>query len=195
MGWSIRGSVVALAMLWPLIQLAVAEAASAPDRRDEYAAAVRDLRPLAEQGDAASQYALGRMYADGRGVPQDDAQAVSWFRQAAEQGHAAAQYNLGVMYAKGHGVPQDDAEAVSWYRKAAEQGDAAAQYRLGVMYSNGEGIARDDVRGYAWVDIAAARGNEEARNYLNILAISMTPAQVETACNLSRELWKSYDSK
>jgi uncharacterized protein len=39
---------------------------------------------------------LGWMYADGRGVTQDDGQAVSWFRKAAEQGDAVAQNNLGV---------------------------------------------------------------------------------------------------
>ena len=99
------------------------------------------------------------------------------------------------MYQNGIGVRQDLPEAVNWYRKAAEQGDADAQHRLGIMFSYGEGIARDDVRGYAWVDIAATRGNEEARNYLDTLAIRMTTAQVETARNLSRELWKSYDLK
>ena len=41
---------------------------------------------------------LGRMYANGRGVEQDDEQAVFWYRKAAEQGHASAQFNLGWMY-------------------------------------------------------------------------------------------------
>ena len=36
------------------------------------------------------------MYANGRGVPEDDAQAVSWYRKAAQQGHVKAQLNLGV---------------------------------------------------------------------------------------------------
>ncbi|MFP6744197.1 MAG: SEL1-like repeat protein [Alphaproteobacteria bacterium] len=30
------------------------------------------------------------MYADGRGVRQDDAEAARWFRKAAEQGDVAA---------------------------------------------------------------------------------------------------------
>jgi TPR repeat protein len=34
------------------------------------------------------------MYAAGRGVPKDEAQAVQWFRQAAERGDADAKYNL-----------------------------------------------------------------------------------------------------
>ena len=35
------------------------------------------------------------MYDKGRGVEQDDEQAVFWYRKAAEQGNARAQCNLG----------------------------------------------------------------------------------------------------
>jgi TPR repeat protein len=67
------------------------------------------------------------MYANGRGVPQDNKAAVSWYRKAAEQDHADAQFHLGVVYASGLCVAQDLVVAVSWYRKAAEQGHADAQ--------------------------------------------------------------------
>ena len=63
-----------------------------------------ELRVRAEQGDAPAQFMLGRMYANGDGVPQDAAEAVRWYRLAAEQGLAEAQFNLGVMYANGQGV-------------------------------------------------------------------------------------------
>ena len=46
------------------------------------------------------------MYDDGRGVPQDYAQALVWLRKAADQGNAAAQTNLGAMYGLGLGVPR-----------------------------------------------------------------------------------------
>lgn len=39
---------------------------------------VADTRALAEQGNAKAQYNLGVMYANGRGVPQDDAKAAKW---------------------------------------------------------------------------------------------------------------------
>ena len=64
--------------------------------RGDYEAALREFRPLAEQGLATAQYILGDMYAKGQGVPQDYAQAVVWYRKVAEQGDAEAQYNLGV---------------------------------------------------------------------------------------------------
>ena len=56
-----------------------------------------DMRALAEAGDAEAQNNLGLMYFNGRGVAQDDAEAVAWYRRAAEQGFANAQYNLGAL--------------------------------------------------------------------------------------------------
>ena len=63
------------------------------------------------------------MYAKGRGVRQDNVEAVRWYRQAAAQGFAQAQYNLGVMYETGRGVRQDLALAQEWYGKACQNGD------------------------------------------------------------------------
>jgi uncharacterized protein len=39
--------------------------------RGDYATAMRILRPLAENGKARAQNALGNMYANGLGAPQD----------------------------------------------------------------------------------------------------------------------------
>ena len=88
---------------------------------------VRRLRSAAEQGVARAQYNLGLMYANGRGVPEDDAEAVRWWRLAAEQGYAAAQNNLGDMYENGQGVPEDHVPAYMWYNLAAAQGSEIAQ--------------------------------------------------------------------
>ncbi len=56
---------------------------------------IESLRTRANAGDADAQFSLGVMYDVGRGVPQDDVEAVVWYRQAAEQGHASAQHSLG----------------------------------------------------------------------------------------------------
>ena len=94
--------------------------------RGDYQTAFKLWLPLAEQGNAYAQFNLGNMYANGRGVKQDDVEAVKWYRKVAEQGNVYAQFNLGLMYDNGQGVKQDDVEAVKWYRKAAEQGHAKA---------------------------------------------------------------------
>ena len=62
--------------------------------RGDYAAALREWRPLAERGDAWAQYGLGVMYDNGEGVPRDYAEAATWFRRAADQGHADAKAAL-----------------------------------------------------------------------------------------------------
>ena len=49
-----------------------------------------DLRARADAGEASAQFELGLMYANGRGVPQDDAEAIAWYRRSTEQGHAGA---------------------------------------------------------------------------------------------------------
>src|SRR5262245_51719027 len=55
----------------------------------DYATALREWLPLAQQGDAGAQFLIGALYVQGQGVPQDYGQATQWFRRAAEQGHVA----------------------------------------------------------------------------------------------------------
>ena len=54
-------------------------------QRGDYATALREFRPLAEQGDAKVQGLLGNMYFFGRGVPQDDAEAARWYARDADR--------------------------------------------------------------------------------------------------------------
>jgi TPR repeat protein len=70
------------------------EDASAAFTRGDYATALGLLRPLAEQGLAKAQYALGAMYDHGWGVPQNYAEALKWYRLAADQGDVLAQNSL-----------------------------------------------------------------------------------------------------
>ncbi len=89
--------------------------------RGDYATALKEWRPLAEQGHAEAQYNLGLMYDQGQGVPKDYQAAMKWYRLAADPGQAEAQSNLGVMYSKGQGVPQDYVQAHMWVSLAAAQ--------------------------------------------------------------------------
>lgn len=95
---------------------------------DDPAAAVRQLKPLADQGNSDAQFNLGSLYYQGWGLPQDYQEAVRWFRKAADQGHAAAQVNLGTLYAEGiQGVvAKDYPQALKWYILAAARGDGEA---------------------------------------------------------------------
>ena len=138
-------------------------------QRGDFATALREWTPLAEQGDADAQFNLGVMYDKGEGVPQDDKTAVKWYRLAAEQRHASAQFILGLMYDKGEGVPQDDKTAVKWYTLAAEQRHASAQFILGVMYDKGEGVPQDDKTAVKWYRLAAEQGDAHAQAKLSTM--------------------------
>ena len=68
-------------------------AAEAAFLKHDYATAQRLMRPLAEQGDALAQFALGAMYDNGLGVPQDYVIAHMWFNLAAASGFNEAARN------------------------------------------------------------------------------------------------------
>jgi len=55
-------------------------------KRGDYDTALKEFRPLAEQGEMVAQWSLGVMYERGRGVPQDSVQAYRWYTLAAAQG-------------------------------------------------------------------------------------------------------------
>jgi hypothetical protein len=118
----------------------------------------RVCRTSAEQGDAKAQFRLGFMYARGKGVPQDYAEALRWCRKAADQGNAKGEDAVAYMYFHGQGAPQDYAVAFRWWQKAADQGYAPAQASLGNMYYYGDGAPQDSAEAARWYRKAADQG-------------------------------------
>ena len=119
----------------------------------DFATALREFRPLAEQGDADAQFNLGLMYYNGLGVPQDYKTAVKWYTLAAEQGVVDAQYNLGWMYYKGQGVSQDYVYAHMWRNVVAFNGyetgdlrDEVAKEMTADQIEKAEQLAQECVR-------------------------------------------------
>ena len=132
----IIGVAVAMAVLYRNIQLDKGLSAL---KSQNYAEAMKRLKPLAELGDSVSQYELGHMFAFGSGVAKDDAQAMYWFRRAAMeysgQGDKAAEaaYYVGEENAE----RKNYTEAVRWYRVAAEGGSRQAAVALSKAYEEG----------------------------------------------------------
>ena len=85
-----------------------------------------------------AQASLAFLYYSGKGVAQDEAEAVKWFQKAAAQNEASAYPSLAWAYYQGKGVVQDYAEAAKWFREAAEGGDAQSKYMLGYLYEDGK---------------------------------------------------------
>jgi len=80
-----------------------------------YAQSFNEVKQSAEQGDAAAQNNLGKMYYNGEGTLTDKKQAVYWYKKSAEQGLADAQCNLGLMYQRGEGTLTDKKQAFYCY--------------------------------------------------------------------------------
>jgi TPR repeat protein len=65
------------------------------------------------------------MYAQGSGVPKDEARTAALFEQACSGNSADGCGNLGLMYENGSGVSNDVARAVTLYKQACNWGLAA----------------------------------------------------------------------
>jgi hypothetical protein len=65
--------------------------------RADHATALRELKPLAEQGNARAQSNLGFMYYKGHGVILDNVYAHMWWNIAASTGNENAIKNLDIV--------------------------------------------------------------------------------------------------
>jgi clan AA aspartic protease (TIGR02281 family) len=135
------------------------DAAVAAFQRGDYAAAARINHRLADLGFAPAQTVLGLAYHYGRGVRQNDPEAVKWFRKAADQGYAEAEFYLARAYEYGMGVRQNYTEAMKWFREAADQGYANAQNDIGLAYLNGQGVPQNHAEAVKWFRKSAEQGN------------------------------------
>ncbi len=84
------------------------------------------FRKAAAQGDPDAQNALGQMYQDGEGGPQNSTEAAKWYRMAAEHvpdlgGAGQGRTNLRLLYLNGDGVPRDYVQAYMWFKLTASQ--------------------------------------------------------------------------
>jgi len=131
-----------------------------------YLAAINELRPIAESGDARAQNLIGVMYVLGKGLQADANQGAAWILRSASQGDADAQDNLGRLYYYGQGVNKDYAESVRWFLRAAEKGNGHAQYRLGVAYEHGLGVRKNVSEAVRWYRSAATGGYSDATKAL-----------------------------
>ena len=156
----------------------------------DYETALVVWQPLAESGDAGSQYGLGMMYGNGFGVAMDDALALKWYGLAADQGHAGAQCNLAVMHQNGWGVPLNEEEAARYYMLAAEQGVAQAMTALGRHFAMDYSEAYDPVQAYKWFSLAYLLQDMDAGVKREALAGSMTVEQVASGNGLV-DVWSS----
>ena len=184
------GAAAALATVTAMPALADVKAGVEAWQRGDFGAAVKEWRPLADQGDADAQFNLGQAYRLGRGVPADLRIAQSWFQKAAAKGHEQAQGNLGlILYESGK-----RREALPWIRKAADRGDPRAQYVLGIELTNGDLITKDWPRAYALMTRAAAQGLPAAARSLTQMEQFVPLAERQKGIALARQIERAPQS-
>jgi uncharacterized protein len=141
------------------------------------------LQYAAEGGHPVAQWKLGRMYASGDGVAQDDVRAFEYFSRIAnahaEDSPSAPQaaivanafVALGRYYLSGipnSKVKADPDRAREMFSYAASYfGNADAQYDLARLYLKSPDASRDDFRyGARWLGLAAQKGQHQAQALL-----------------------------
>ena len=141
------------------------------------------LQYAAEGGHPVAQWKLGRMYADGDGVAQDDLRAFDYFskiaNQHAEDNPSAPQAGivanafvaLGRYYLSGipnSKVKSDPERAREMFSYAASYfGNADAQYDLARLYFKSTGNSPESFRqGIRWLGLAAQKGQHQAQAML-----------------------------
>ena len=144
---------------------------------------LNSLQYAAEGGHPVAQWKLGRMYANGDGVIQDDLRAFEYFsriaNQHAEDSPSAPQATivanafvaLGRYYLNGipnSKIKADTDRAREMFSYAASYfGNADAQYDLARLYLKTPDASRDDFRyGARWLGLAAQKGQHQAQAML-----------------------------
>ena len=154
-------------------------------RNGQAHSAVAALQYAAEGGESLAQWKLGKMYASGEGVPQDDVKAFNYFSQIVD-GYdeddadpreapvvSSAFVALGVYNLTGIAntrITPDPQRALEMFHFAAVNfGDANAQYNLARMYLDGNGIDKDRRQAARWLYLAADKGHVESEAVLGQL--------------------------
>ena len=179
---------LAFSLISVIPALADLEAGKRAYEQRDYRTALKELKPLAEQGNPEAQALLGLMYNLGRGVPFDVGQAMKWFKAAADQGNAEGQCRLGSLYLR-----TDTAQGLRLLKLSAEQGFADAYLMLGLAYMNLKDAPLDLVQADMWLQLAAAGGDPLAAKQGARAEGQMTPDHVARA-RLLAAAWKPKTS-
>lgn len=154
-------------------------------RQGDKVTALEALAFAAEKGHPIAQWKLGRMYAEGDGITQNDYKAFEYFSEIADA-HAddnpsepSARYVSDAFVALGNyykkGIPDTEitpnlGRARQIFAYAASYfGNDEAQLNLARMYYEGQGGERDPLQAARWAKLAADKGNVGAQALLGHL--------------------------
>jgi TPR repeat protein len=146
---------------------------------------VEALDYAAANGHPLAQWKLGKMYADGDGVPHDDLKAYDYFSKiianydedTADENEASVVANayvtVGIYCLSGISntrVKPDPERALDMFQYAAVTfGDPNAEYNLARMYLDGNVVEKDGRQAARWLNLAADRNHRQSQALLGHL--------------------------
>lgn len=105
----------------------------------DYKEGLRLLKASTKQKDAIAAFWLGKYYALGQGVKQNDQQALFWMQQSADLDYPLAEFNLGYSYLMANFTPEDNDLAFKYFTKSADHGHIEAKTYLARCHACGYG--------------------------------------------------------
>jgi TPR repeat protein len=124
------------------------------------------FRAKAAKGDKDAQFAMGRIYEEGRAVEASAVAAESWYGKAAAQNHVPAQFYLAALLLA---MPGRTVEGMEWLRKAADGKFPRAVLSLGSMALTGTGMEKNVEEARKLLEQASALGESEATDLLGLM--------------------------
>ncbi len=134
-----------------------------------YLTALKLAMQQAGKGEPQAFTLIGRIHAEGLGVPRDLVKAAQWYAGGAERGDRDSQFALALQLVQGQGIRRDAKQAADLFNAAAIQGHSQAQYNLGLLYAAGNGRPEDMTRAAFWFEKAARQGVARAQYDLGSL--------------------------
>lgn len=147
--------------------------------------AIEAMKYAAAGGECLAAWKLGKMYADGDGLPHDDLKAYEYYSQIVENYDedttdpriisvvSSAFVAVGIYDLNGianSNVKPDVDRAIEMFRYAATNfGDPNAQYNLAHLYLDGTVVGKDVRQAARWFYLAAEKGHVESQALLGQL--------------------------
>ena len=129
-------------------------------RTGDLSAAIEAWTKSADGGHPMSAFLLGRLYEQGRGVEQSDAQSFKYYLMAADEGQAQAGVKVGKIYLTGNknlSIDRDYSMALKYFEIGGLSSWPESQVLLADMYRRGLGVTADRTEGLRWLILAAKK--------------------------------------
>ncbi|UXY55949.1 alginate biosynthesis TPR repeat lipoprotein AlgK [Pseudomonas tohonis] len=129
---------------------------------------------------------LGRLYYEGKLLPQDPRKAEEHLMKAAPT-EPAANYLLGQIYIRGYLGDIYPDKALDYLLSAARSGQINADFALGQMFAQGKGIQPNLVNAYVFSQLALPKNTPQATELAQAVEQQLHPAERARAEQLLRE--------